>query len=453
MWFWGIGGAKGRGIRAVAWGLACSIMVAGLVFAGPARADLFAVGGVEVDATASNAADARELAHREGWREAFAALTRRLTRQSDWSRLPQPTDARLAQMAAGLSIEDERNSQNRYLARITYSFKPEAVRELLTALGIPFSESKSAPLLVIPVLEVDGRLTLWEDDNPWRAVWANRADTDGLVPVVAPLGDLTDIAALSATQVINADWLDLQPLVERYGASAALVVIAQQQSLSAPGDPFARSGGTPAGDDPDGAVDPMAAPVPVTGSVGPGDVRLDLGIVRLERGRQASFTGSAKGPATTVREGDTVYVRAMDEVMAIIARDWKSRTLVDFNARFTMPVTVPLASIQDWTDIKQRLDKIPNIVSYDTTVLSHRGAELSLIFAGTVDQLALALDQNGLMLSGEQGYWEISRQGIVPASLTDAKGSMPRIFPVQTQPQGEPYERSGRARTPAWQQR
>ncbi|MGF1457262.1 MAG: DUF2066 domain-containing protein [Alphaproteobacteria bacterium] len=424
-----------------------TVLVAGLWLGAvhPAAANIYVVEGVDVDATADNAANARKVAHSQGWRKAFEVLLRRMTRPEDWPFLPSLSDARVTDLGAGLRIEDERNSQNRYLARITYTFKPQAVREALVTVGIPFSETPSAPLLVLPILERNGRLHLWEQPNPWLDVWTNRPDTNDLVPIVAPLGDLTDIAALSPEEAIEADWLRLQPLAERYGAGAVLLVVAVETPVgsSVPGDPFARGqagaseplSASAEGIEPGAGTqtegEPRSAAMPVTGSIDEDTVRLQLGIVRVDRNTRIPFESVAQGSsAARVSDAASVYRRAMDEVMGLVSRDWKSRTLVDFASRFQMDATVRLASIRDWTDIQARLEKIPTVVAFETDALSFRGAEIRVTFVGTVDQLALSLDQGGLMLSGEKGYWEITRRGIVPTALEDANGNRPRVFPL-----------------------
>lgn len=457
-------------IRRADWGMRgamLAVLLVGiwLVGAGPAAANIYVVEGVGVDATADNASNARRIAHNQGWSKAFDTLLKRMTRPEDWPRLPSLSEAQIADMGAGLRIEDERNSQNRYLARITYTFKPQSVRQSLVSVGIAFSETQSAPLLVLPILERNGKLQLWEQPNPWLRVWTDRPDTNDLVPVIAPLGDLTDIAAISPEQAIDADWLRLQPIAERYGAGAVLVIVAVETPIgaSAPGDPFARAtpDGAPGGDGagpggfvPDQEAEPSSSAVPVTGAIGPDTVRLTLGAVRMDRNTRVGFEAVSQGASTArLTDSTSVYRRAMVEVMGLVSQDWKSRTLVDFGARYQMDATIRLASIRDWTDIQARLEKIPTVVGFETDALSFRGAEIRLTFVGTVDQLALSLDQGGLMLSGESGYWEITRRGIVPRALEDANGNRPRVFPVgagaygagvQVAPSGDPIYPSAR---------
>src|SRR3546814_5337389 len=85
----------------------------------------------------------------------------------------------------------------RYLADLTFRFNPDQVRSLLRGAGVPFAETRSKPVVVLPVFgDSAAGPTLWTGTNPWRDVWAQRRGDDGLVPLTVPLGDLGDLAAV-----------------------------------------------------------------------------------------------------------------------------------------------------------------------------------------------------------------------------------------------------------------
>ena len=126
-------------------GLALAVLLWGLGGSHPARAavDPFSVSGVTVDATAATAAAARDAALAEGQRKAVRMLLERLTAPADHARLPKPSDAEITGLVAGFEVQEERTSPIRYLATLTYSFRPTAVRGLLRGAGVPFAETGS----------------------------------------------------------------------------------------------------------------------------------------------------------------------------------------------------------------------------------------------------------------------------------------------------------------------
>ena len=123
-------------------------------------------------------------------------------------------------------MQEEKHSTVRYIATLTYRFKPAPVEQLLRDAGIAFAETRSKPVLVLPVLRTGDSLALWEDPNPWRTSWANLPAADGLVPFTVPIGDLTDIAAINAQAASTGDAQKLGAIAARYDAGSTLVASA-----------------------------------------------------------------------------------------------------------------------------------------------------------------------------------------------------------------------------------
>src|SRR5690348_8790050 len=136
--------------------------------------DIFTVANVPVDATAKSAAAAREAARIDGQRRAFRTLLERLTLAADRNRLPRLSDARITDMIRDFEVANERRSTVRYLADYTFRFRPDQVRQVLRNAGIPFAETISKPVTVLPILTQGSSSVLWDDPNPWRDAWASR---------------------------------------------------------------------------------------------------------------------------------------------------------------------------------------------------------------------------------------------------------------------------------------
>ncbi|MCH8835833.1 MAG: DUF2066 domain-containing protein, partial [Proteobacteria bacterium] len=187
--------------KAPLFAIVAGVLVAAGAGADAARAqaiDVFEVMGVDVDVTAETAAAARGEALVDGERRAFRRLLERLTLLADRDRLPEFSRDEITAYVKDFSIAEEKASAVRYLATLNFRFKAEDVRRLLIDYALPFAETASKPLLVLPVYQAAGALLLWDDPNPWRDAWAARPTVDGLVPLMLPLGDLSDIAAIGA---------------------------------------------------------------------------------------------------------------------------------------------------------------------------------------------------------------------------------------------------------------
>ncbi len=146
----------------------------------PPRAEaagIFEVRGVAVDITADNATAARKKALAEGQQMAFQRLLERLTLAEDHGRIPQFGVDEIAEYVSDFSVSTEKTSPVRYLANLTYRFKKDLSRGLLRTQGIRFAETRSKPLLVLPIYQAAAELVLWDDSNAWLRAWIRRPDT------------------------------------------------------------------------------------------------------------------------------------------------------------------------------------------------------------------------------------------------------------------------------------
>lgn len=342
---------------------------------GTAQADeVFTVRNVAVDATAAAAASARDAALEKGYLDAYARLMERLVPDQDLPSVPQLTSSEIADYTVDFSVARERTSAVRYLADITYRFRPDEIRRLLRDNGIGFAETKSKPLVVLPVQDVGGVPVLWEEGNDWLSVWSRRSASDGLVPLIVPLGDLSDILSVSAEEAALGDLERLAGVAERYNAGSVLVSRAA-----------------------------------LRGDAESGTAELELNTTRFDReGTSQRFF------AETYRQesGETLEVflqRAAAALEALVQESWKASNVIQFGVQSVIEVEVPLSGLGDWVKIQERLKNVPAVVESQVRSISKRQVDMLLTYAGDERQLSLALQQNDLTLSmNEVLVWELS---------------------------------------------
>lgn len=326
--------------------------------ASPASAaidDIFTVRNVPVDATANEAAEARIIAIRQGRQTALRLLFQRLTMQVDWPLLPYLPTSEVTSIGAGFEVSGERNSPTRYLATITYRFKPNEIRRILQEYDIPFSEAQARAMVVLPVFVRGDEILIWEEDNPWTKAWTTRNYSHELVAIHTPLGDLGDVMATSAEAVSSADYVELAVYADRYGVQDVLLAIVTQKAENAP---------------------------------------LALEVFRVGPTETESF--KLLLPLAGAIKASMEF--AIDRVVEKLQEDWKTKTIIRYGDQRPMTVSAQYNSLGDWLKIRSAMEATPNVVESELVALSTNGAHMSWSVVGTPDQLGLALAQYSVTL-------------------------------------------------------
>jgi uncharacterized protein DUF2066 len=353
------------------------------------RAEIFTV-SVPVDATAASATAARDAARLEGERRAFAALLERLTLAKDRGRLPAPSDTTLNQVIIGFEVANEHRSTVRYLADYTFHFRPDTVEQMLRERGVPFAETASKPVVVLPVLEAAGKPMLWDDPNPWREAWASAKPPQGLVPMRVPLGEVEDVSAIDGAKADAGDDIRLQAISANYDRADVLVTRA-----------------TIRGDK--SAVDVSTTRF-VPGSPG---------------GEQSWRASYAANPGESEKD---LLARAVGGTTAQVNDAWKQANMLDYSQTATLTVTVPADDLNSWIAVRQRLAATTAVRSSQLLSLDRHGARIELHYVGSPEQLRVGLAQNNLALSGSDPDWVLQRGGAA-ARETPAPAAPPSPQP------------------------
>ena len=356
-------------------------------------ADLFQVSEIEVDATAADAVAAREQALLQGQIEGLRRLMRRLVPSEEHARLPSVGPAEIERYVQNFEIADEQVASNRYLAQLTVRYEPDTVRELLQGAGLSYAETVSEPIVVLPVYRTSGGAQLWPDDNPWWRAWADHLDTERLLRLVLPLGDLQDMATVTADQAMTSGPDALAALGERYGSDDVLVVIATPRSGGATGP--AREGAAA-----------TSAPV------------LDLEMRRSGQANPAeTFEGS---PGQTLED---LMAEAVIGLQDTLDERWKNANLLRYDQAGVMVVDIPIARLSDWVEISRGLDGLTEVAEVEIAAFARDRVRAEIRYIGDQFRLEEALRRIGLGLSREGESWLLlpmgeSRSPGEPASAT-----------------------------------
>jgi len=336
--------------------------------------DPFLVRNVPVDVTAASVSEARERGLTQGRVMAFRRLVERMTLRENWAAIAAPDATKIIDMVLEFSVANEKSSAVRYLADLTVRFDPAAIRAFLRAQNVPFAETASRPLIVVPLYQDGGGVRLWNDDNPWRAAWTAILPHDGLIPIVLPLGDLADIGLLSADQAAANDRAALMNLATKYGAVGAVIARA-----------------TPSGGSLNIAVTELRA---------------------LGEPFEASINATVAGVDDDAK-AEAMQAAAVESLRPLEDR-WKQQNTLRFGAGGTLTALIPVNSLQDWLAIKARLARVPVVEKVDLEAISKALVQVKIAFAGEETQLQFAMSQNELDLKRDGDMWLLRAPTLQP---------------------------------------
>jgi hypothetical protein len=354
--------------------------------------ELFRVSRIPVDASASDAVAAREQALVQGQVEGLRRLMRRLTPAAEYHRLPTVGPAEIERYVQNFEIAEEQVASDRYLAQLTVSYQPDAVRELLQAYELSYAETVSEPIVVLPVYRTAAGAQLWPDDNPWWQAWAEHLDPERLLRLVLPLGDLEDMAAVTPDGALAGDPAALAALSQRYGSQDVLVAIATARGGAATGAAAA-------------VTQPPA----------------------LELEMRRGGAEQANPPETLVAApGQTLEGLMAEAVVGVqdsLDEQWKDANLLRYDQVGLMVVDIPIARLADWVEINRGLEGLTEITDVTIATFARDKVRAQIRYIGDEIRLEEALGRIGLALSREGESWQLlpmggSRSPGEPASAT-----------------------------------
>lgn len=171
------------------------------------------VKGVSVDVQGKSAEDARA----NGWREA---------QRKAWEKIngPKLSDSQLDGLVSAIVIERERLGPRRYIATLGVVFDRQRASAYL---GGAQRASRSAPLLLIPVQESGGAYITFEQRNPWQRAWAEFNPGASRIDYVRLSGAGGDSLLVNFGQTGRRSRAWWRSTLDQYGATDVLMAFAR----------------------------------------------------------------------------------------------------------------------------------------------------------------------------------------------------------------------------------
>lgn len=397
-----------------------------------AASALFTIEDVKVDVSAENALKAREKAFEEAQVLAFEELSKRMLSETELQAFQPPPVNSISMLIQDYEVSDEKLASTRYSGTYKFRFQDRAVKRFFGGQGTQYTDvAASKPVLILPFLETSTGTVLWSHQNLWMKAWASAPGlVGGLVPLILPLGDLSDVSDIGDDEALTYNKRNLDKMVDRYNAGEAVIAIARPEGTG-----------------------------------------LGIQLYRTDRTRP-EYVHQILERALPNQTQDQLYARAVQSVKDTLRKDWKQKTVVDTRQQGTIQARAKFASLQEWSQLQKALSQVYGITSTELKALSPREAYIEITYEGNLERLSLALQQadlyievpriqpvntqNGLNADYSQGMLgSYNKQQANPVyDLRMRKTGVPRRGPgassgtTYAAPPASPYQQTERERAP-----
>ncbi|MFC4291874.1 heavy-metal-associated domain-containing protein [Sphingorhabdus arenilitoris] len=189
----------------------------------------FEVEGIEVEGKGDNAEEAR----RDGWEQAQRLAWEKLWQKNRGGSGGGISDSVLDGIVSAIVVEEEQIGPRRYVARLGVVFDRARAGQILGVRGVT---SKSAPLMILPVMIDGGAPIVYEQRNAWQNAWAKFRTSESRIDYIRPSGAGGESLLLNAGQVDRRSRIWWRTILEQFGAADVIMPIVRIER-SWPGGP------------------------------------------------------------------------------------------------------------------------------------------------------------------------------------------------------------------------
>ena len=321
----------------------------------------FGVRNISIDQSAATASEARSLGIRAAAETGFdVVITRLLHDPVTVAAFLETHD--LDEFTDFVHITAENSLEGRYIGMLDFCFDADRLRQAFKRAELPWAEQSSPPILVLPVWQAPDGARAWQPDNEWLAGWRDAVNAStGLVRFVLLKPTIANERRLRAAKLASGDMTTLQRAAQMSGADQVMVVIAQLD---------------------------YAGSAPVLNVSG-----------QLFSAAGEQLTQLANMADMPVTDGlATQLDEARADILAQMESSWYAANALSGTDGAEVTVTVPIASLQDWSSRLSVLAKVPAIEAYKIRMVGIDQGVVTITLAGSLATVNNALSPHRLKI-------------------------------------------------------
>ncbi len=344
-----------------------------------AAEEAFTIDNIHITKTAADASTARKEAIKAAELAAFEQLMHIILQPDTKEQLEELDPDTISTLVQSFEVTQEQITRNTYQANFSISFNPSAIKSVLRQDKLDVILDKSPPLLVLPILQQEEKVVLWEASNPWRNAWDALALESKIVPLILPIGDLEDIQMVSVEDAYSHEYSALDRLAKKYSAESTLILEGTYRL--------------------DGITEEPTLEVVMRS--------IDHGI-EIDR-KKGIFKGEKSQPVSEF------YASVVRKVINRLEGEWRKDIRQAVEKNRTQParhitVMTPISGINEWLELKQRIEEFELVDSYEIKELSVSKVALDIYYKGDFATFAYFLHTRGFQLSRDgEVIWMVAR--------------------------------------------
>ena len=317
---------------------------------------------VEVNATAADAAQAREKAMSEANRKALYAVINRISTADATTILDNLNDNQILNFIRDVSVISEKVIDATYLASLKITINAPVLKTYLTEKDAPVNILPKNHILIIPVYQEAeaSKPLLWEDTNTWYQIWLNNTVDSGQISFHPLPKTAENQSILQADDAIRLNGLSLDAV--RHGLTDTIIYVAEAYKTS--------KGLT---------------------------VRLKSQVDGLILSKQYHS------------ETPVAMETATQDIKAEIMKRLQQQARLTQTKLDKLTIVFNYNTLKDWTLLQQQIKNIETVTETNIDAFATRRAQITITYSGTLQDLQHKFAEQGFNLADAGSFYIIER--------------------------------------------
>ena len=185
----------------------------------------FYIKNIKVDFTKETLVEARSLAENQARKFALDRLLKRLTLSNN---IDMSKNTELLSFVDFIKINNEANSDNRYVANFDICFNRELIIKFFLEKKLKYAETYKQTIAVLPIFKGPRGFILWDKKDLWYSLWKeNLNSVDGLVNLKIAKSNLYLNRNITSKVILKSDKLQIKKLIDYQNTDSILLVLAE----------------------------------------------------------------------------------------------------------------------------------------------------------------------------------------------------------------------------------